>query len=232
MNSSTAARAAIYLRVSSERQHAENQEHAVRGLLAARGFHVEERHIFRATEKGDAKRNDVKAACLAAAHRGEFQTLGIFALDRWSRCGIAPLLNDIAQLRSWGVSIVSAMEPWADTSPGGAGELMLAIAAWMARQEKQRLSERNRATAARLRSDLAAKGKLISKRGFIFTGLGRRRIQVTEAAVKLARELRAKPGNRYAAKPMGWPAIAAEVSRTMGENYSAATLGRAAEASV
>jgi hypothetical protein len=77
---------------------------------------------------------------------------------------------------------VSVQEPWADTTDDGTGELLLAIAGWMSKQEKRRLSARNRATAERLQAGLARTGKLISVRsGKIFTHLGRPRVRISPA---------------------------------------------------
>lgn len=222
-------RAAIYLRVSSDRQDQANQELQVRALCTARGYTVEPRHEFRVTEKGDAEKNPTKDACRDAARRGEIDVIVVWALDRWTRGGIADLIKDVEQLRRWGVALVSVQEPWCDTSDDGTGELLLAIAGWMGRREKARLRERNKATAQRLRADLARKGKLVSVRsGRIFTRLGRPSAEVSPKALQLARELRALPGERFTSKPMGWPAVAARVRAELGEVVAPATLARLA----
>jgi DNA invertase Pin-like site-specific DNA recombinase len=221
-------RAAIYLRVSSDRQDAANQELQVRALCTARGYSVDPRHEFTVTERGDAKKNVTKDACREVARRGEVDVIVVWALDRWTRAGIADLITDVSQFKRWGVALVSVQEPWADTSDEGTGELLLAIAGWMARQEKRRLAERNKATAQRLRTELATKGKLVSARsGKIFTHLGRPHVHVSPAARKLAQALRATPGARYTSQPMGWPAVAARIGIELGETIPAATLARA-----
>jgi DNA invertase Pin-like site-specific DNA recombinase len=220
-------RAAVYFRVSSDRQDAANQELQVRALCVARGYTVEPRHEFRVTERGDAEKNTVKDACREAARRGEVDVVVVWSLDRWTRAGIADLISDVGQLKRWGVALVSVQEGWADTTDEGTGELMLAIAGWMAKQEKRRLADRNKATAQRLRADLARKGKMVSVRsGRIFARLGRPSAQASPAALQLAGELRALPGERFASKPMGWPAIAARVKQALGETIAPATLAR------
>lgn len=222
-------RAAIYLRVSSDRQDAANQELQVRALCTARGYTVDPRHEFRVTERGDAERNDVKDACREVARRGEVDVVVVWALDRWTRAGIGDLISDVGQLKKWGVALVSVQEPWADTTDDGTGELLLAIAGWMARQEKRRLAERNKATAQRLRSELATKGKLVSARsGKIFTRLGRPSARASVAALALAQTLRALPGERFKAAPMGWPAVASRIRTELGEMIAPATLARLA----
>jgi DNA invertase Pin-like site-specific DNA recombinase len=222
-------RAAIYLRVSSDRQDAANQELQVRALCTARGYAVDPRHEFRVVERGDAERNAVKDACRDVARRGDVDVVVVWALDRWTRGGIADLISDVGQLKRWGVALVSVQEPWADTTDEGTGELLLAIAAWMGRQEKRRLAERNRATAQRLRAELAKKGKLVSARsGRLFVRLGRPSIQASSAALERAQALRALPGERFRSQPMGWPAIAARIATELGEVIAPATLARLA----
>lgn len=222
-------RAAIYLRVSSDRQDAANQELQVRALCMARGYTVEPRHVFRVTEKGDAERNAVKDACRDAARRGEVSAVVVWALDRWTRSGIAELVSDVGQLKRWGVALVSVQEPWCDTSDTGTGELLLAIAGWGAKQEKRRLADRNKATAQRLRAELAAKGKLVSARsGKIFTRLGRPGAEASRAAVERAQQLRAQPSERYKDRPMGWPTVATRIRAELGETIAPATLARLA----
>jgi DNA invertase Pin-like site-specific DNA recombinase len=222
-------RAAIYMRVSSDRQDSANQELQVRALCAARGYSVEPRHEFRVTERGDAEKNTVKDACREAARRGEVDVVVVWSLDRWTRSGIADLISDVGQLKRWGVALVSVQEGWADTTDEGTGELMLAIAGWMAKQEKRRLADRNKATAQRLRADLARKGKLVSVRsGRIFVRLGRPSAQVSTAALQLARNLRALPSTRYAGRAMGWPTVAARIQAELGEAIAPATLARLA----
>jgi DNA invertase Pin-like site-specific DNA recombinase len=218
-------RAAIYLRVSSDRQDAANQELQVRALCTARGYTVDPRHEFRVTERGDAERNTVKDACRDAARRGEVDVIVVWALDRWTRGGIADLITDVELLKRWGVALVSVQESWCDTSDDGTGELLLAIAGWMGRREKARLRERNKATGQGLKAELARKGMLVSVRsGKIFTRLGRPSAAVSKAALQLARALRSQPGERYAAKPMGWPTIAARIKSELGETIAPSTL--------
>jgi DNA invertase Pin-like site-specific DNA recombinase len=220
-------RAAIYLRVSSDRQDAANQELQVRALCVARGYTVEPRHEFRVTERGDAERNTVKGACREAARLGEIDVIVVWALDRWTRAGIADLISDVGQFKKWGVALISVQEPWADTSDSGTGELLLAIAGWMGKQEKRRLAERNKATAQRLREELAKKGRLVSVRsGKIFTRLGRPSAVVSGAAVSRARALRALPGERFTSKPLSWATIAVRIKAELGEIVAPTTLAR------
>jgi DNA invertase Pin-like site-specific DNA recombinase len=83
-------------------------------------------------------------AMFAAASRREFDCLVTWALDRLSREGVSKTFEHIKVLRSYGVEYVSFTEPHFRTT-GPAGELMIAVAAWIAEQEHKRISERVRA---------------------------------------------------------------------------------------
>jgi DNA invertase Pin-like site-specific DNA recombinase len=76
-----------------------------------------------------------------AASRREFDLLVTWALDRLSREGVAKTFEHVKQLRGYGVQYVSYSEPHFRTT-GPAGELMIAVAAWIAEQEHKRISER------------------------------------------------------------------------------------------
>ena len=54
---------------------------------------------------------------------------------------IGPLVRYVDELRRLGIRILSHQEPWLD-SGGPAGELLLAVFAWVARQERQRIGGR------------------------------------------------------------------------------------------
>ena len=78
------------------------------------------------------------------AHRAEFSVLVVWAVDRLCRQGIEELLRLIRELRERNVSPVSHQEPWLNGSDATT-ELLAAVAAWVARQESVRRSERIRA---------------------------------------------------------------------------------------
>lgn len=81
---------------------------------------------------------------LEDAHKRKFDTLLIWALDRLSREGIAKMLGYLEQLNGYGIRVLSHQEPWLDTS-GPIADLLLAIFAWVAQQERERIRERVKA---------------------------------------------------------------------------------------
>ena len=73
----------------------------------------------------------------AAASRREFDAVVTWALDRLSREGVAQTFEHIKTLLAYGVQYISYTEAHFRTT-GPAGELMIAIAAWIAQQERIR----------------------------------------------------------------------------------------------
>src|SRR4029077_17088701 len=85
---------------------------------------------------------------LKAAHRRQFSTVRIWALDRLSREGIAPMLRYPEQFDAAGVRVLSLHESWLDTkSP--VTPLLIAVLAWVAEQERARIRDRVRAGVSR-----------------------------------------------------------------------------------
>jgi DNA invertase Pin-like site-specific DNA recombinase len=87
---------------------------------------------------------------LQDAHRREFDTLLIWALDRLGRGGIAQISGYMERLKSARIRVMSHQETWLDTN-GPVADLLEAIFAWVAKQEHQRLSERVSAGLERAR---------------------------------------------------------------------------------
>ncbi len=147
-----APRAALWLRVSTAEQVAANQEPALRALAERRGWAVGP--VYRLEESafagGEAYRRAV-TQLVRDGRLGRFTVLLVWALDRLSREGPLATLGLVDQLARAGVTVVSAQEPWTE-APGELRELLLAIVAWVARQESARRSERVRAGLARARA--------------------------------------------------------------------------------
>lgn len=139
-------RAAIYLRVSSDKQTTECQRPDVEHMARVRGLRVvaefdEQRSACRARPEFERM--------LAAARDGQFDVLVIWALDRFGR-SMSGNLNDVLKLDKLGIKVVSVREPWMDTA-GPVRELLIAIFGWVAQHERLRLIERTKAGIANAR---------------------------------------------------------------------------------
>lgn len=150
-------KAAIYARVSTKDkgQDVNNQLIKLRAYAKDKGWEIRE---FIDHESGKSSDRAAFQELFAAASRREFGFVLVWALDRFTREGVAETFIHIKTLLSYGVQFESYSEAHFRTT-GPAGELMIAIAAWIAKQERQRISERTKAGMERAR----AKGSTIGR---------------------------------------------------------------------
>ena len=134
---------AIYLRVSTEEQNPENQIADVRKLAEALKYKIVEVYVDKESG-GYAERKEFQRM-MADAEAGKFQTLFIWALDRFSREGIEMTLSHIKRLKEAGVVLKSYQESWLDTSIEGISELLIAVLSYAAKEELKRFRERSMA---------------------------------------------------------------------------------------
>ncbi len=149
MTETMGRRVACYVRVSTKEQTVASQEFELRQWADRLGFEVV--RVYSDTASGARSDRAALASVLAGAHQREFDTLLIWALDRLSREGIGPMVRYMDQLRAGGVRVMSHQEPWVDTA-SPVWDLLLAVFAWVAQQERQRIGERVRAGQARARA--------------------------------------------------------------------------------
>jgi putative DNA-invertase from lambdoid prophage Rac len=140
-------RAALYLRVSTDRQTAGNQVAEVRQLVAARGY---EAVVYEEVESA-AKARPVLDRMLADVRAGRVHAVAVWALDRLHRSMVGSI-QTVLECDRLGVPVLSVREPWLDTS-GPVRPLLVAIFGWVAEQERTRLIERTRAGLARARRE-------------------------------------------------------------------------------
>ena len=142
-------RAAMYLRVSTLHQETENQLLQTVRFIEANGW--ERVELIDHGSGRDAEREKFQELFSLAARR-EIDLVVVWALDRFSREGVAETFAHIQKLASYGVGLVSVTEPHFRTT-GPAGELLIAVAAWIAKQERIRISERVRAGLERAKEN-------------------------------------------------------------------------------
>jgi len=134
-------RTAIYARVSTKdgRQDAENQLRQLREFASTQGWTVVHEYVDRASGKRDDREQFQKM--LTAASKREFDCLLFWSLDRLSREGTVKTLNHLERLTGYGVNYRSFTEQYLD-STGIFKEAVIGILAAVAKQERDRLSER------------------------------------------------------------------------------------------
>ncbi len=141
------AGAALYVRVSTDRQTGENQVADLRQLAAARGF---EPVLYEEVESA-VKMRPVLDQMLADARAGKFRAICVWALDRLHRSMIGSI-QTVLECDRIGVPVISVREPWLDTG-GPVRPLLVAIFGWVAEQERTRLIERTKAGLERARRE-------------------------------------------------------------------------------
>lgn len=144
--SSGKKRTALYLRVSRNSQETDNQRPDLVHLACSRGLDIVA--IYEETVSAVKQRPSFDKMMLAA-HRGEWDCLLVWSLDRFGR-SMADNLNAVLDLDRLRVQVLSVREPWLDTrSP--IRHLLIAIFSWVAEQERRRIAERTKAGLERAR---------------------------------------------------------------------------------
>lgn len=177
-------KAAIYTRVSTDRQEAENQARQLRAFARKQGWQIA--HEYCDHESGAKSNRREFQQMLTDASKRRFAVLLFWSLDRMSREGVLPTLRYLETLTRYGVEWRSFTEQFFD-SCGPFRDAVISIMATLAKQERLRISERTVAGLQRAR----AAGKI----------LGRPRRQID---VRQIRQLR-RAGNswREVAKALG-----------------------------
>lgn len=141
----------VYARVSSKRrQHTDNQLLKIRDFCKRRGWTIAEEYIDRETGAAGRDKRPALDRMMNDAHQRRFHQVVVFALDRLSREGIAQTFDYVRRLKLSDVELCSVTEELFNTA-GPAGELFIALAAWIAEQERLRHVERIKAGQQRAR---------------------------------------------------------------------------------
>src|SRR5580698_10084492 len=140
---------AIYSRISTSKQEAENQLAQLSSFATRQGWHINREYVDVATGK-NSDREQFKALFKAASRR-EFELVLFWSLDRFSREGVLETLTYLQNLTHYGVGYRSFTEQYLD-SCGMFREAVISILAVIAKQERVRLSERTIAGLQRARA--------------------------------------------------------------------------------
>jgi|ERR1700693_429214 len=151
-------RCGLYARVSTKDkgQDTDNQLLQLREYCARQGWQITEEYIDHTTGKTD-DRIAFKRMFEDASKR-KFDVVLVWALDRFTREGILETFEHVRRLTTCGVAFESYTEQHFRTT-GPAGEIMLAIAAWIAKQERLRISDRTKAGLERARREGKVPGR-------------------------------------------------------------------------
>lgn len=147
--------AAVWLRVSTSHQEADNQVPDVERFTAHHGYRVTARYeVSESAWEGGKDGREYRRALQRAlddAHAEKFSVLVVWALDRITREGADGALRIIRQFKQRRCLVVSVKESWLNAAPE-VQDVLVAFAGWMAQQESRCRSERIRAGLERRRS--------------------------------------------------------------------------------
>ena len=142
---------AVYSRVSTDKQENANQLLQLRDFAAKQGWEIVAEYTDVVSGSGKRARVKFEQMMLAASQR-KFDLILFWALDRFTREGTQRTLTYLTNLDSWGVAWRSYSEPYFD-SCGPFKDVVISVAATLAKQERIRISERTRAGLARAVKD-------------------------------------------------------------------------------
>jgi DNA invertase Pin-like site-specific DNA recombinase len=150
-------RAALYVRVSTDRQTVENQIAALAKVAEARGWQIVET-FSDAGISGAKGRKDRPGldALLKEAQRGRFDVVMAWAIDRLGR-SLVDLLQSIESLKACGVDLYLDQQSIDTTTP--AGKLMLQMCGAFAEFERSMLQARIQAGLKRAVANGAKLGR-------------------------------------------------------------------------
>src|SRR5215472_5796916 len=144
-------RVGIYCRVSTDSQDTDNQLVQLRAFAAQQGWEITGEYID--TVSGSSKKVRPQfEACMLAASQRKYDILLFWALDRLSREGVARTVNYLNQLKAWGIGWRWYTQPFLDTGNEMVNDIILAVIAALAKQERVVISERTKAKLARLKA--------------------------------------------------------------------------------
>lgn len=149
--------AALYVRVSTADQTAENQKEAVTALATARGY---ECCVYEEVESA-VKARPVYERMMADVRAGRIHAVVVVALDRLHR-SMQGSVNTVLELDRLGVPVISVREGWLDTS-GPVRGLLVAIFGWVNEREREVIRERSKAGVERARRTGTKSGRPIGR---------------------------------------------------------------------
>jgi len=154
--------AAIYIRVSTDKQELKNQLADLRAYCNKQSWKIYRVYsdIVSGKEVKEVKRPGF-TNLFQDAHKKVFDVVLFWDLSRFSRAGTLYTLQKLQELKNNGIDWVSYQEPYI-SSLGQFSDVVISIMATLAKIEREKISERTKAGLRRVRN----KGKKIGRPGF------------------------------------------------------------------
>jgi DNA invertase Pin-like site-specific DNA recombinase len=147
-------RVAIYARVSTDDkgQDPENQLRELRAWCANSGHTITQEYVEHESGRKGADKRKQFAALFDDGAKRKFDLVLFWALDRFSREGMAQTIAHLQRLTSYGVSFHSYTEPHLATDNELVRNILLALLSSLAKLEAQKISYRTKAGMARAKA--------------------------------------------------------------------------------
>lgn len=149
---------AIYVRVSTEKQEAENQLIQLREYCDKSNYTIFKEYVDIISGKENSR--PAYDEMFIEAHQKKFDLLLFWDLSRFSRAGTLFTLQKLKELENLNIDWESYSEPYLK-SVGQFKDVVLSVLSTVARIEREKISERTKAGLERARR----KGSPIGKRG-------------------------------------------------------------------
>jgi len=149
--------------VRAYEQNPEVQEAPLRRLAELRGWTVT--RVYADRQCGVSENRPALRELMADARRGQFDVLLVWRFDRLSR-SLPQFLTLAAELRAWGVDLVSSEQAFDSTTP--MGKFCVAMFGALAELEREVICERVRAGMAYAREHGTRSGKAIGRPKSVF----------------------------------------------------------------
>ena len=147
-------RVAIYARVSKDDkvQNPENQLRELRAWCGHAGHVITREYVEHESGRKGADKRKQFAALFEDAAKRKFDCVLFWAIDRFSREGMAQTIAHLQRLTSYGVTFHSYTEPHLATDNELARNILLALLSSLAKVEAQKISARTKAGRARAKA--------------------------------------------------------------------------------
>jgi DNA invertase Pin-like site-specific DNA recombinase len=142
-------KAALYARVSTDRQEVENQLRELRQFCKPREWEVYAEYVDE-NVRGKEEHKPALEKLLLDAHHGKFKVVVFWALDRISREGVKDTIDLIYRFQELGLDWVSHQEMYLSTL-GPFRDAVISLFATLAKMGSERKGERIKASFSRLK---------------------------------------------------------------------------------
>ena len=156
-------RAAIYGRVSTDRQEVEIQLRELREFCKSREWEIYAEYVDE-NVRGKEEHKPALEKLLLDVHHGKFKVVAFWALDRLSRAGVKDTINLIYRFQELGLDWVSHQELYLSTL-GPFRDAVTSLFATLAKMGSERKGERIKASFNRLREVHKDTGEWKTKSG-------------------------------------------------------------------